>query len=88
MTYLFEQNTIYMEKLIDKREFQSVICLKDNRVYVYRIDENPCFIEDDYVLIKCFLVKNNGEPDLSHEVEMLNRRESILKKRFSFLIVL
>ena len=62
-----------MEKLIDRREFQSVICLKDNRVYVYRVDENPCFIEDDYVLIKCFLLKNNGEPDLSKEVEIYGK---------------
>jgi hypothetical protein len=73
MNHLLEFKTTNMEKLIDKREFQSVICLKDNRVYVYRIDENPCFIEDDYVLIKCFLLKNNGEPDLSHEVEIYGK---------------
>lgn len=62
-----------MEKQIERIEFQSVIYLKDNRVYVYKIDENPCFIEDDNVLIKCFLVKKNGEPDLSKEINIYGK---------------
>ncbi len=61
-----------MKMIIDRTEFQSVICLKDNKGYIYRIDENPCFREDDYVLIKCFLV-NNGEPDFSREVEIYGK---------------
>jgi len=62
-----------MEKLIEQIEFQSVICLKDNRVYVYKVDENPCFLEDDYAVIKCFLMLNTGLPDLSHEVEIYGK---------------
>lgn len=62
-----------MELLMEKKLFQSVICIKDNRVYVYNIDENPCFIEDDNALIKCFLVKSNGDPDFSKEYEIYGK---------------
>ncbi len=62
-----------MEILMEKKTFQSVIYLKDNRVYVYNVDENPCFLEDDDALIKCFLLKNNGEPDFSQEVEIYGK---------------
>jgi hypothetical protein len=62
-----------MEILINNKAFQSVICLKDNKVYVYKIDENPCFIEDDYAVIKCFLIKDDGEPDFSREIEIYGK---------------
>jgi hypothetical protein len=57
-----------MGRLVETKTFQSVICLKDNKAYVYDVDENPCFLEDDYAVIKCFPVKSNGKPDLSREI--------------------
>ncbi len=61
-----------MRTLVETKTFQAVICLKDNKSYVYDVDENPCFLEDDYALIKCFLVIN-GHPDLSREVEIYGK---------------
>ena len=62
-----------MELLIEKKAFQSVIFIKDNRVYMYNVDENPCFLEDDHALIKCFLVKNNGDMDFDNPVEIYGK---------------
>ncbi len=62
-----------MEILMEKKTFQSVICIKDNKVYVYNIDENPCFIEDDYAVINCFQVQHNGLPDFSRVVEIYGK---------------
>lgn len=56
-----------MEVIIDKGSFQSVICIKDNNTYIYKIDENPWFLEEEYSLIKCYKIKN-GSPDFSKEI--------------------
>jgi hypothetical protein len=58
--------------LIDNKTFQSVICIKDNKLYIYNKNENPYFLEEDYSLIKCFLVKN-GKPDLTKEIEIYGK---------------
>jgi hypothetical protein len=58
---------------VDRKEFQPVICIKDNQVYVYKIDENPCFLEDFHSLIKCFQTKRDEEPDFSKEVEIYGK---------------
>jgi hypothetical protein len=70
MRFLYS-NTTKMEKLLDQG-MQSVICIKDNKMYVYKIDENPYFLEEDYSLIKCFLVKK-GKPDFEKEIEIYGK---------------
>jgi hypothetical protein len=50
--------------------YQPVIFIKDNKMYVYKINENPNFLDDDYAMIKCFPVKKNGLPDLSNLIEL------------------
>ena len=66
-------NFMKMITLIDTKSFQSVLCLKDHKDYVYDIDENPCFLEDDFARIKCFPIKEDGEPDFSKEVEIYGK---------------
>ena len=58
---------------IDKKELQSVVCIKDHNLYVYKIDENPCYIEEDYALIKCFLIREGGFPDFSRMIEIYGK---------------
>lgn len=62
-----------MTTLTNTRKFQAVICLKDNKVYTYNIDTNPCFLDDDFALIKCFLIKDDGKPDFSKEIEIYGK---------------
>jgi hypothetical protein len=57
---------------IDHKALQQVVCIKDNKLYVYKINENPYFIEEDYSLIKCFLVKI-GIPDFSKTIEIYGK---------------
>jgi hypothetical protein len=71
MKLLFS-NRAKSELLIDNKVFQSVVCIKDNNLYVYKIYENPYFIEEDYSLIKCFLVKY-GRPDFTKEIEIYGK---------------
>jgi hypothetical protein len=72
MINLLYPNRTGPELLIDNKIFQSVICIKDNKLYIYKIDENPYFIEEDYSLIKCFLVKN-GKPDFTKEIDIYGK---------------
>ena len=69
---LLYASTSKSELLIDNKIFQSVICIKDNKLYVYKIYENPYFIEEDYSLIKCFPIKN-GKMDFTKEVEIYGK---------------
>ncbi|HVD99471.1 MAG TPA: hypothetical protein VNB90_14785 [Cytophagaceae bacterium] len=62
-----------MEILINKKIYQCVICLQDNKKYVYNIKENPNFQEDDFAHIKCFPLKENGKPDFSKEIEICGK---------------
>jgi hypothetical protein len=62
-----------MEILINKTAFQVLICIKDNKHYVYKKGENHDLTEDDYKLIKCFQVKKSGEPDFSKEIEIYGK---------------
>lgn len=62
-----------MGTLTNEKVFQSVMCLKDNKAYVYDINKNPRFLDDDFALIKCFLLKNDGKPDLTREIEIYGK---------------
>jgi hypothetical protein len=62
-----------MEILVDKQVLQPVICLKDSKFYVFKIDENPSYIKEDYGRIRCYLVKEDGEPDFSKEIEIYGK---------------
>ncbi len=62
-----------MKTLINKKKFQSVVCLKDYKDYIYNIDKNPSFLDDDFALIKCFMVKEDGTPDFSKEIEIYGK---------------
>jgi hypothetical protein len=72
MIKLLYPNRARLELFIDNKIFQSVVCIKDNKLYIYKIDENPYFIEEDYSFIKCFLVKN-GKPDFTKEIEIYGK---------------
>ncbi len=62
-----------MEILIHRKVFHCVICLQDNKGYVFNPKENPCFSEDDFALIKCYPLKENGKPDFTKEVEIYGK---------------
>jgi hypothetical protein len=62
-----------MKIQVERSEFQSVISIKDNKLYAYKINENPYFLENDYALIKCFPIKKNGLPDLSQTIELYGK---------------
>lgn len=73
-----------MQMRVKKKVFQCVICLQDNKGYVYNIDENPCFSENDFARIKCFRIGEDGKPDFSREIEiygkyLVDSRESDVK---------
>lgn len=55
----------------NNKEFGTVICTKDNNVYVYQLEQNnPLFLRDDFEIVDCFPFKN-GHPDFSNKVEIL-----------------
>ncbi len=62
-----------MEVRIKKKAFQYVICLQDNKGYMYDVKENPSFLENDFARIKCFPIKEDGKPDFSKEVEIYGK---------------
>ena len=61
-----------MEVLIDKDSFQSAICIIDNKLYIYRNDEAICSNEEDYTIVRCFLV-TTGRPDFSKVIEIYGK---------------
>jgi hypothetical protein len=62
-----------MKTLQKTKKFEAVICLKDNKVYTYNVDTNPVFSDNDFALIKCFLMKSDGKPDFSKEIEIYGK---------------
>jgi hypothetical protein len=54
-------------------ELQSVICIKDNKLYAYKVEENPYFLEENYGLIRCFPVSKNGDPDFLTLIEIYGK---------------
>jgi hypothetical protein len=61
-----------MEMIIEKGAFQLVKCIKDNNSYMYKVDENPWILEEEYSLIKCFRIQN-GIPDFTKEIEIYGK---------------
>jgi hypothetical protein len=72
MPMLFFNSTTAKMTSVQNKGLQFVICIKDNKMYAYKIDENPYFLEEDYSLIKCFLVKS-GKPDFKKEIEIYGK---------------
>jgi hypothetical protein len=62
-----------MKTHIGLSEYQPVIFIKDNKMYAYKINENPHFLDNDYALIKCFPIKKDGLPDLSNLIELCGK---------------
>ncbi|MFL5727873.1 MAG: hypothetical protein ACJ75J_00180 [Cytophagaceae bacterium] len=62
-----------MKALFDVKLFQTVICIKDNKSYVFNVDEHPGFVNEDYSLIRCFLVKESGHPDFTKAIEIYSK---------------
>lgn len=62
-----------MEILIGKKVYHCVICLQDNKGYVYSVKENPGSPEDDFALIRCFPFKENGKPDFEKPIEICRK---------------
>lgn len=62
-----------MNILWDTIAWQKVMCFKDNNLYVYKTDENPYFLEEEYTLIKCFLIKTCGEPDFTKAIDIYGK---------------
>jgi hypothetical protein len=54
-------------------QYQPVVCMKDNRMYVFNIQDNPGFLKEDYALIKCFRIIENGEIDFSNIIEIYGK---------------
>jgi len=53
-------------------EFQRVKCIKNNKIYVFRTTDNPTYYQDNYGLIKCYLVEKN-KVDFSREIKIYGR---------------
>jgi hypothetical protein len=54
-------------------KFQSVVCMKDNKMYVFNVNDNPNFLKEDYAIIKCFRIGKGGEIDFSNIVEIYGK---------------
>jgi hypothetical protein len=65
--------TMRMKAKFQLFEFQSVICTKDNRMYVFNVNDNPGFLKEDYALIKCFRIIGDGEVDFSTIIEIYGK---------------
>jgi hypothetical protein len=65
--------TIRMEAKFQLSEFQPVVCMKDNRMYAFKVEDNPGFLKEDYALIKCFRIIKNGEIDFSNIIEIYGK---------------
>jgi hypothetical protein len=78
-----------MESIIDNKKLQPVICIKDNKLYVYKTGHN-FNLRNDYTLISCYLVDTNGEPDISKEIEIYGKdlvsAELSEKNPFQFVV--
>jgi hypothetical protein len=62
-----------METKFQLSEFQPVVCMKDNRMYAFNIQDNPDFLKEDYAMIKCFRIIKDGEIDFSSIVEIYGK---------------
>jgi hypothetical protein len=57
-------------KIINEIALQTMICLKDNKLYVYTNARGHDFTEEDYKLVECFPVKADGRVDFSKRTEI------------------
>jgi hypothetical protein len=58
-----------MGQISSQSEFQRVKCIMNNKLYVFRTIDNPTFFQDNYCLIKCYLVDKN-KVDFSREIKI------------------
>jgi hypothetical protein len=62
-----------METTFKQSEFQRVKCIKDNKLYVFKIKEHPDFYSEDFALIRCYLIEKNYRVDFSKEIEIYGK---------------
>jgi hypothetical protein len=61
-----------MQTKYKESDYLRVKCIKENKIYVFNINEHPNYSED-FALIHCYRVQGNQEIDFSKKIEIYGK---------------
>jgi hypothetical protein len=62
-----------MQTKYTQSEYQRVKCIKDNRIYVFNINNHPDYYSEDFALIRCYRVEKDHSVDFSKEFQIYGK---------------
>jgi hypothetical protein len=56
-----------------KSKYQRVKFIKDNKIYVFNINDNPSYYSEDFALIRCYRIEKDQRVDFSKEFKIYGK---------------